>query len=144
MPEGGQRKCAACGNALSEQDGVSLWDTWYCTTCFVSNAGKLHQPFRPEDLAGLRNLGRELAGYLPPELVEMLAVGFWQRSTGRKDRPPEDELARFVGEVQRLHVLSECRKMMRLLGTLKEEFEQFVESQYAEMRETIRRLTDFE
>lgn len=121
-----------------------MWDTWFCTACFVSNAGKLHKELRPEDLAALRRLGKTLAGYLPSELLEMLAIGFWQRSTGRKDRPPEEELERFVGEVQRLHVFSEIRKSMRFLGTWKEEFDQFVEAQYTEMRDTIRRLTDLE
>ena len=138
------QKCAACGNALADQEGVTLWDTPYCTTCFISNAAKQHRELRPEDLAALRRLGKELAGYLPGELIEMLAVGFWQRSTGRKDRPPEEELERCVGEIQRLHVLSEIRKVMRLLGTWKEEFEKFVEAQYDEMRDTIRRLTALE
>jgi hypothetical protein len=137
-------KCAACGSSIAAQDGISLWDMWYCSTCFIGNAAKLHRELRPEDLAALKNLGRELAGYLPPELIEMLAVGFYRRSTGRKDDPPADELARFVGEIQRLHVLSECRKMMKFLTTCKSEFEAVVEQQYAEMRETIKRMTDFE
>jgi hypothetical protein len=79
---------------------------------------------------------------MPPELVEMLAIGFWKRAAGRTDNPPADELARFVGEMQRLAAISSMRKLSNLLETWRGEFGSFVEQQYMEMRDMIRRLTD--
>ena len=86
-------------------------------------------------------MGKTLAGFMPPELVEMIALGFWKRATGRKDSPPADELERFVGEVQRLAALSYFRREMNLLETWFAEFRQFVEAREEEIRDTIRRLT---
>ena len=136
--------CSGCGNALEDREGVELWGSRFCSSCFIGNAAKIHRELRPEDLAQLRSLGKYLAGFLPPELVEMLAVGFYRRSTGRADSPPAEELSRFVGEVQRLVVFSTGFRIMGLLKSLKGEVDAFVESQGDELRDIIRRLTDLE
>ena len=137
-------KCTACGNALADNEGVLQFDTWFCSTCFIGNAAKLHRELTPEQVVLLRLMGKTLAGFMPPELVEMIAVGFWRRVTGRKDDPPADELERFVGEIQRLAALSYFRREMNLLETWFAEFRQFVEAREEEIRESIKRLTTFE
>lgn len=144
MADGGKRTCSGCGNGLADSEGVKLWDTWFCSLCFISHSAKLHREMRPEDIIALRTMGRELAGYLPPEVVEMVAIGFYRRVTGRQDEPPADELARFVGEIQRLNVLSTMRKVTNLMKTWQDSFTEFVEQSEAEVRETVKRLTDFE
>lgn len=137
-------KCSGCGNPLGEREGVELWGSKFCPSCFIGNSAKLHRELRPEDLAQLRALGRHLAGFLPADVLEMVSVGFYRRSTGRTDRPPEEELARFTGEIQRLFVFSSSFRILGLLKSLKAEVDSFVDGQEDEMRDVIRRLTDFE
>ena len=139
-----KKVCAGCGNALRDNEGVKLWDTWFCSLCFIGNAAKIHRELTPEQVVLLRLMGKTLAGFMPPDLVEMIAVGFWRRITGRKDEPPVDELERFVGEIQRLAALSYFRREMNLLETWHSEFKNFVEARMDEIKETVKRLTDFD
>jgi hypothetical protein len=144
VTDGGKRACSGCANPLGDGEGVELWGSRFCQTCFIGNAAKFHRELRPEDIALLRTIGRELAGYLPPELLEMVLVGFHKRATGGKEPPPAEELARCVGEIQRLAAFSNFGKVLNLLKTWQSTFNEFVEGQEGEIRETIKRLTDFE
>jgi len=137
-------KCSGCGNSIGDGEGIELWGSRFCSTCFISNAAKTHREFTPEQVALLRVLGRELAGFLPPEVLEMVLVGFWHRATGRKDDPPAEELARMIGEIQRLAAFSNFRKTLNLLKTWQTMFNEFVESQEQEIRDAVKRLTEFE
>ena len=136
--------CAACGAKDAERDGVQLWNSWYCTTCFISQAQGFHQELRPEDIELLKIIGRELAGLLPGDLVEMILVGYYRRSTGSQDAPPRQETLRVVGEMQRLTAFATFKRMLSLLKTWKDTFTDFVESQEEEIRHNVRRLTDGE
>jgi hypothetical protein len=138
------QKCSGCGNTLGDNEGVELWNSRFCSTCFIANAAKIHRELTPDQVALLRVMGRELAGFLPPELLEMIFTGSWKRSTGRVDAPPADELARMIGEVQRLAAFSNFRKTLNLLKTWQTMFNEFVEGQEEEIRVAIKRLTDFE
>ena len=135
-------KCAGCGKAIGDGEGVRLWDSWFCSLCFISNASKLHREVTPEQIALLRTIGKELAGFMPQELVEMIATGFWRRATGRADAPPADELARFVGEIQRMAAFCYFRREMNLLETWRAEFVQFIEARTDDIRGAIRRMTE--
>jgi hypothetical protein len=137
-------KCSGCGNPLGDNEGVELWNSRFCSTCFIANAAKIHRELTPDQVAMLKVMGRDLAGFLPPELLEMVFTGFWQRSTGRTDAPPADEMARVIGEIQRLAAFSNFRKTLNLLKTWQTMFNEFVEGQEEEIRVTIKRLTDFE
>jgi hypothetical protein len=139
---GGKRTCSACTTALAENEGVAAFDMVYCATCFISEAGKFHRPIRAEDIELLKTIGREAAGHLPADLVRMLTVGFYRRATGSAAYPPEDELARFVGEIQRLAMFSNIAKILNLLKTWQGMFNEFVESQEGEIRDTVKRLTE--
>jgi hypothetical protein len=140
----GKRPCAGCAKTLDDGEGIELWGSRFCSTCFISNAGKFHRELKPEDIALLKVIGRETAGYLPPELLEMVLIGFYKRASGQKDPPPTDELARCVGEIQRLAAFSNFGKVLNLLKTWQGTFNEFVESQEADIRDAIKRLTDFE
>lgn len=136
--------CAACKKPLDEKEGVGLWTSKFCSTCFITNAAKLDHPLTPDQVAMLKVMGRELSGLLPPELLEMLLVAFWRRSTGKNDSPPAEQLALTVGEIQRLVAFANLRKTLGLLKTWQDSFNEFVEGQEEEIRSTIKRLTDFD
>lgn len=116
----------------------------FCGTCFIANAARFNRELRPEDIALLKTIGREMAGYLPPEVLEMVLVGFYKRATGQKEPPPMEELARCVGEIQRLAAFANFGKVLNLLTTWQGTFNEFVESQVQEIRAAVKRLTDFE
>lgn len=136
------RKCAGCGSAVDAREGIELWNSWFCSPCFISHSAGLHRELTPDQVASLRMMGQELAGFLPSNVVEMVALGFYRRSTGRVDAPPPDEMARFVGEIQRLVVFSTSRRLMNLLKTWQGTFEEFVQQQEGEIRDAVKRMTD--
>jgi hypothetical protein len=137
------RTCAACQKAFDKSEGLELWNTWYCSLCFISNSAKLHKEFTAADIEQLRRLGKDLAGLLPGELLEMTIVGFHKRCTGQ-ERPDETELARLIGEIQRLAAFSVFRQVLNLLRTWQNMFTEFTEQQEGEIRDKIKRLTDLE
>lgn len=96
----------------------------------------------PEQMVALRAMGRELGGFLPADVVQMVAVGFYRRASGRDDYPPAEELERFVGEIQRLVVFSTSRKILNLLQTWQGTFNEFVEQQEGEVRDAVKRVTE--
>lgn len=139
------KPCAGCGNPIdAHNEGIELWGSVFCSVCFITNAAKTHRDFTPEDVAILRRMGKELAGFLPPDLLEMILVGFYKRSTGGNGRPPEDELTRCIGEIQRLTAFATFRQILNLLKTWQSSFNELVENQEAEIRDRIKRLTDLE
>lgn len=144
MTDGGKRKCSACAASLGDSEGVKLWESWFCATCFIGNSAKLDRELTPEDLALLRAMGPELAGFLPPEMLQMVLVGFWRRATGQKAAPPSDELARCVGEIQRLCAFATFGRILNLLKTWQDTFRGFVEEQEVEIRDKVKRLTEGE
>ncbi|RPH47045.1 MAG: hypothetical protein EHM91_06575 [Planctomycetota bacterium] len=139
-----QRTCSACSNELDSAEGVELWGSWFCSKCFVGQATDFGRELKPEELQRLRRLGRELAGFLPPDLLEMILVGFYKRSSGSKKPPDKAELHRAVGELQRVTATACFRQILSLLKTWDEMFGKFVHEQEAEIREKVRRLTDLE
>lgn len=137
--------CSGCNVTLDPKDGgLEAFGRWYCSGCFIGNAVKLDKKLTPEDLAVLRRMGKDLAGLLPGELLEMILVGFHKRSAGKEGRPDEEELARVVGEIQRLTAFSVFRQVLNLLKTWHGMFTEFIDGQEAEIREKIKRLTDLE
>lgn len=141
---GGAQACPGCTKPIEPSEGIDAFGRRFCSTCFIAESGKFHRPLRPEDLELLKSIGREAAGYLPPDLLRIIAVGFWRRSTGRTDYPPEQDLTLFVGEIQRLAALSNATRVMNLLQTWQGSFAEFVDAQMAEIRDTVKRLTDGE
>jgi hypothetical protein len=140
-----QLKCSACGNSLdAHNEGIELWGSTFCSPCFISNAAKTHREFTEADIAILRSMGKELAGFLPPDLLEMILVGSYKRSTGRDARPPEAELSRCIGEIQRLTAFAIFRQILNLMKTWQSSVNEIVENQEAEIREKIKRLTELE
>jgi len=137
-------KCSGCQKPLEEREGIQVWKSILCSTCFIDNAGKFHRPLTPDQVALLKMMGRQLAGHLPPDFLEIILVGFWRRSTGRNDAPPAEEMALVVGEIQRLAAFSNLTKTMNLLKTWHNLFNEFVEEQEEEIRSTIKRLTDID
>lgn len=129
---------------LEEDQGVELWGSWFCSGCFVSQSGKLHRELRPEDIALLQRIGRELTGLLPADIVELILIGFFQRSTKTKDLPPPEELARYAGEIQRITAFACFRRILNLLKTWQDMFNEFVEDQEKDIREKVKKLTDLE
>lgn len=139
------KKCSACGNPLdAHNEGIELWGSVFCSNCFISNAAKTHREFTKDDVEILRRLGKELAGFLPPDLLEMILVGFHKRSTGSQGRPPEDELTRCIGEIQRITAFATFRQVLNLMKTWQSSVNDLVENQEAEIRDKIKRLTDLE
>ncbi len=138
------RTCSACGNQLDSSEGVELWGSWFCSKCFVGQATDFGRKLTPEELARLRRLGRELSGFLPPDILEMILVGFYKRASGSKKAPDRLELARAVGELQRVTGTACFRQILSLLKTWEETFGKFVHEQEADIREKVRRLTDLE
>lgn len=140
-----QPKCSACGNSLdAHNEGIELWGSHFCSNCFITHAAKTHRDFTPEDIAILRKMGKELAGFLPPDLLEMILIGFHKRSTGTTNRPPEDELSRCVGEIQRLTAFATFRQVLNLMKTWQSSVNDLVENQEAEIRDKIKKLTDLD
>jgi len=138
-------KCAACASPLDDRNqGIELWGSWFCSGCFITNASKTHRELTPDDIALLRTIGRELAGFLPPDLLEMILVGFHKRAAETAKRPSEEELQRCVGEIQRLAAFAAFRHVLNLLKTWQMTFNEFVENQESDIREKIRRLTELE
>lgn len=140
-----EKICSACNVTLDPKDGgLEAFGSWFCSACFIGNAVKLDKKMTPEDLAVLRRMGKELAGLLPGELLEMILIGFYKRASGKEERPDEAELSRAVGEIQRLTAFSVFRNVLNLLKTWHGMFTEFVEGQEAEIRDKIKRLTDLE
>ncbi len=138
------RTCSACGNSLDAHEGVELWGSWFCSKCFVGQATDFGRELKPEEVARLRRLGRELSGFLPPDILEMLLIGFYKRASGSKKPPDRQEVARAVGELQRITATACFRQILNLLKTWDETFGKFVEEQETDIREKVRRLTDLE
>jgi hypothetical protein len=138
------RTCSACSNQLDSSEGVELWGSWFCSKCFVGQATDFGRELKPEELARLRRLGRELTGFLPPDILEMILAGFYKRASGSKKAPDRLELARAVGELQRVTATACFRQILSLLKTWEETFGKFVHEQEADIREKVRRLTDLE
>lgn len=140
-----QPKCSACGNPLdAHNEGIELWGSTFCSICFITNASKTNREFTPEDVIILRKMGKELAGFLPPDLLEMILVGFHKRSPGEPGKPPQEELSRCVGEIQRLTAFATFRQVLNLMKTWQSSVNDLVENQEAEIRDKIKRLTELE
>ncbi len=138
------RTCSACGSELESREGVELWGSWFCSKCFIGQATDFGRELKPEELARLRRLGRELAGFLPPDLIEMILVGFYKRASGSRKPPDRHELARAVGEIQRITATACFRQILNLLKTWEETFGKFVQEQEGDIRDKVRRLTDLD
>jgi hypothetical protein len=137
-----KRKCSGCDAELgARNEGVELWGSWFCSGCFISNSAKTHKELTPDDIVMLRRIGSELAGFLPHDLLEMIILGFHKRT---REKLEPGELARCVGEIQRLSAFACFRQIMNLLKNWQGEFNSFIDTQEAEIRDKIRRLTDFE
>lgn len=138
------RTCGACSVELEAHEGVDLWGAWFCSKCFVGQAGAFGRDLKPEDLARLRRLGRELAGFLPPDILEMILSGFYKRASKSKKPPDREELSRAVGELQRVTATACFRQILNLLKTWEDMFGKFVQEQETEIREKTRRLVDLD
>ena len=123
---------------------MELWGSWFCSKCFVGQASDFGRELKPEELARLRRLGRELSGVLPPDILEMILVGFYRRTMRSKKSPDRQELARTVGELQRVTATACFRQILNLLKTWDEMFGKFVHEQEAEIRDKVRRLTELD
>jgi hypothetical protein len=139
-----QRICSACSNELESAEGVELWGSWFCSKCFVGQAGDFGRDLKPEELARLRRIGRELTGFLPPDILEMILTGFFKRASGSKKTPDRQELSRAVGELQRITATACFRQILNLLKTWEDMFGKFVQEQEGEIREKVRRLTELD
>lgn len=135
----GGKACSACSETVEE--GLELWGSWFCSKCFISQSGQLHRELRPEDIELLRRIGRELSGFLPPDLLEMVMLGYTKRVAGSIDPL---ELSRVLAEIQRLTAFACFRYVLNLLKTWQSTFDEFVESQEQEIRDKIKKLTDLE
>jgi hypothetical protein len=138
------RTCSACGAELDNAEGVELWGSWFCSKCFVGQATDFGRQLTPDELGRLRRLGRDLAGFLPPDLLEMILVGFYKRASGSKKKPDAAELSRAVGELQRITATACFRQILNLLKTWEDMFGKFVQEQETEIREKVRRLVDLD
>lgn len=133
--------CTACGKPIeSEKDAVKLWESWFCSFCFMSRSQDFNKPLEAGDIELLKIIGRELSGLLPPEMVEMVLVGYWKRTSGQA-APPKDETMRVVGELQRLAAFAVFRRMLSLLKTWQDTFNEFIEQQQQEIQENVKKLT---
>jgi hypothetical protein len=136
------RTCSACNADLDSHEGVELWGSWFCSKCFVGQASDFGRELKPEEIARLRRLGRELTGFLPPDILEMILVGFYRRATRSKKAPDKQELARTVGELQRVTATACFRQILNLLKTWEDVFGKFVQEQETDIRDKVRQLTD--
>jgi len=137
-----RRTCSACNADLDSHEGVELWGSWFCSKCFVGQASDFGRELKPEEIARLRRLGRELTGFLPPDILEMILVGFYRRATRSKKAPDKLELARTVGELQRVTATACFRQILNLLKTWEDVFGKFVQEQETEIRDKVRELSD--
>jgi hypothetical protein len=106
----------------------------------MSRSQEFNKPLEPGDIELLKIIGRELSGLLPPEMVEMVLVSYWKRTSGQAV-PPKDETMRVVGELQRLAAFAVFRRMLSLLKTWQDTFNQFIEEQEREIQENVKKLT---
>ena len=74
----------------------------------------------------------------------MLLTGFYKRATRSKKAPDREELARAVGELQRVTATACFRQILNLLKTWEDMFGKFVQEQEGEIREKVRRLVDLD
>lgn len=138
-------KCSACGKTIDSQtEGLKLWESWFCSFCFMSRSQEFNREIRAEDLELLKIIGRELSGLIPPDLLEMIAVGYAKKITGKVEPPPREETLRLVGEIQRLTAFAVFRREFRLLQKWQEMMNEFVEQQERDIRENIKKLTGTE
>jgi len=135
-------KCSACGKEFEERDGIQLWDAWSCGECFIRQAVQFRKELKPEDVELMRLIARELSGLMPTELLSMIILGY-ARNIG-SPQAPEGETLRVVGEIQRLGYISFARKSLSTLQKLSALFQEFVESQEREVKDTVKRLTEGE
>lgn len=134
-------KCAGCEKEFAEKDGVKLWETWFCTACFMTRSQDFNRELGPGDIELLKIIGRELSGLLPPDMVEIILAGYWRRTTGQTTGPPKDETMRVVGELQRLAAFAVFRRMISLLTTWQQTFNEFIDGQVDEIRQNVEKLT---
>lgn len=139
-----EKKCSGCAAEMQESNGVELWGSWFCSRCFISQSGQLHKELRPEDIELLRRIGHELRGFLPPDFIEMVLVGFYQRASGSKTPPDRAELSRCIAEIQRMTAFATFRHVLNLLKTWQDMFNEFVDGQTEEIRDKTKKLTEFE
>jgi hypothetical protein len=138
-------KCSACGkDGDPKSDGVEVWDSWFCSICFISRARGLHRELKPEDIELFKVIAKDLAGLMPSDLLEMILAGFWRNATGRTDAPPREETLRTAAEIQRLTAFANFAQRLRLLKTWRDVMIEFVDDQEREIREQIKRLTEGE
>src|SRR5258708_5576696 len=132
------------GVGVDAGEGAERWGTWSWSKWFVGGAGDFGRDLKPEELARLRRIGRELTGFLPPDILEMILTGFYKRATGTKKTPDRQELSRAVGELQRITATACFRQILNLLKTWEDMFGKFVQEQEGEIREKVRRLTELD
>jgi len=142
-----ERKCAACGKAIEDgrNDGIEIWNSWFCAACFIGRAQAAHRELSPGDIEIMKMIARELAGLLPGPLLELIFLGFHQRTVPPGTPPPSrDELQRAVGETQRLVAFSSFKETLKLLKGWRDTVLEFVENEEREILDKVKRLTDFE
>lgn len=136
-------KCSGCGKEVDpKNEGIELWNSWFCSMCFIGRAQSLHRELTAEDAQLLRIITKELSGLMPADLLEMILVGYWRKTTGRTDAPPREETLRAAGELQRLTAFANFAEKLRLLKNWRDIFNEFVDDQERDIRERIHRLTD--
>lgn len=144
MDGGGKSACSGCGDPLdAHNEGIELWGSRFCSTCFIGRAAPLGKELSAEEAEALRKAAGELSGFLPPELVEMVLVGFHRRSAGDGSAPSKAELARATAEIQRLTAFACVREILKLLKAWEGTFSDFVRDQEEELRRKIRALSDW-
>src|SRR4029077_8969503 len=140
-----RKPCSACSKEIDpKNEGIEVFGSWFCSMCFIGRAQSFHKELKPDDIALLRIIAKELSGLMPGDLLEMILVGYWRRSTGRTDEPPRDETLRVAGELQRLTAFANFAATLRLLKSWRDIFNDFVDEQEKEIREKVKRLTDAE
>lgn len=132
-------KCAACAKDVEAAEGIELWGSRFCTKCFIGRSQDLNRKLTEEELGLLRLMGRDLAGLIPPDLVEMIMVGFAKRSGVTPEKP---ETERCIAELQRLTAFACNTQILNLLQKWQEVFSAFVREQEDEIREKMKRLSE--
>jgi hypothetical protein len=136
-------KCSACNKEFDQtREGVELWNAWFCSMCFLGQAQNLHREIRPEDIEVFRTVARELAGYLPSGVFEMILVGFYHKATGKNDPPPREALVYSVAELQRLFALNNFQRELKILQTWQDMFTEFTEGRQRDIQDMVKKLTD--